>query len=275
MTSAGHNLLLVGLKGSGKTTFLAALWHQLEAGEVETSLVAAALQPDRTYLNRIRDAWLSFQDVPRTSLQAEQQISLGLTDRAHGRNFQMTFPDPSGESFRLQWRMRRATTAYAGAAKTAGGFLLFLHPHGLRLPARLTPTAPALPPEASQMIEWKHEFAPTQVQVLELIQFALHLRTSERLPLAVVISAWDTVRDSITPAVWLERRVPLLWQYLTSNADVLPFRCFGVSALGGDLQQDHARLAAVATPALRVSVIEADGGKHNDLTSPIRFLVES
>ena len=48
--SADSKVLLVGLSGSGKTTYLAALWHLLEAGECSASFQIGMLQPNRTCL---------------------------------------------------------------------------------------------------------------------------------------------------------------------------------------------------------------------------------
>ena len=56
--------MMMGLPGSGKSTFLAALWHQLESTEIPTAFIAERLQPDREYLNKIREKWLEFEEIP-------------------------------------------------------------------------------------------------------------------------------------------------------------------------------------------------------------------
>ena len=71
MTSADFKLLMIGLRGSGKTTYLAALWHYLEFAEVEDQLKLPQLQSDRDYLNSIRNNWLALKPVGRTSLRIE------------------------------------------------------------------------------------------------------------------------------------------------------------------------------------------------------------
>ena len=43
--------LLVGLPESGKTTFLAALWHIIASGDVNESLVLGAAGPSMEHLN--------------------------------------------------------------------------------------------------------------------------------------------------------------------------------------------------------------------------------
>ena len=63
---------MLGLPGSGKTTFLAALWHQFESAEIETAFIAERLQPDREYLKSIREAWLACEEISHTSIGIEK-----------------------------------------------------------------------------------------------------------------------------------------------------------------------------------------------------------
>src|SRR3954469_5056688 len=76
--SSEQSVVMMGLPGSGKTTFLAALWHQLESAEIATAFTTDRLQRDREYLNRIRDAWIAFEEVPHTSAGIEQSALLHL-----------------------------------------------------------------------------------------------------------------------------------------------------------------------------------------------------
>jgi ABC-type dipeptide/oligopeptide/nickel transport system ATPase subunit len=290
--SSGSRLLLVGLRGSGKTSYLAALWHLIEAGEIPTSLASSQLQPDRQYLNRIRDSWLTFQQVGRTSLRSPETVSLLLRDAATNANIHITLPDLSGELFRLQWVTRRAALPYAQFAADCSGILLLIHPAGVKrgsripwpdefTPAKEAEHPPQPPTQESSMAattdvprEWSHDLSPTQVQLVELLQFVAYLRSTIKAPrVAVIVSAWDLVRDPIVPASWLESHFPLLFQFLVANADTVPFRVYGVSALGGDLEKDLKQLQDQAVPSHRIRVIDSNLPAHSDLTAPIRFLL--
>jgi len=283
--SDGSRLLLIGLRGSGKTSYLAALWHLVEAGELPTALVTSQLQPDRQYLNGIRDNWLKFREVERTSLRSQEMLSLLLRDARTDATIDIILPDLSGELFRLQWVTRKATRQYADFAAKASGVLLFIHPTGIEKSPRIAfprgeETSPkeaagAQDNDAAKMLEWSSNLASTQVKLVELLQFVNYLRLSNRPPsIAVVVSAWDLVRDSILPSSWLENNLPLLSQFLTSNAELAPFRVYGVSALGGDLQKDLQRLQGEDVPSRRIRVVDNKLQAHGDLTAPIRFLLE-
>jgi hypothetical protein len=90
-----------------------------------------------------------------------------------------------------------------------------------------------------ELREWSYDFAPTQIKLVELLQFVLSIRkTATPVPIAVVVSAWDLIKGPTLPISWIESHLPLLSQFLTSNADAIPSRVYGVSALGGDLKRD-------------------------------------
>ena len=122
--------------------------------------------------------------------------------------------------------------------------------------------------------EWSHNLSPTQVKLVELLQFVIFLRKSiTPLPVAVIVSAWDLVRDPVLPVSWLENHLPLLSQFLAANADTMPSQIYGISALGGDLVKDLERLRHEAVPSRRIKVFANKLETSNDLTAPIGFLL--
>jgi len=291
---SGSKLLLVGLRGSGKTSYLAALWHLIEAREVSSEFVASQLQPDREYLNRIRDSWLKFQEVGRTSLRSQETVSLQLLNTRTGADIDLVLPDLSGELFRLQWITRKATSSYVDFAVDASGILLLVHPSVEKSELIALPETESISTGtlgkihsgvqnsegggtsvgATELREWSHNLAPTQVQLVELLQFVgvLH-KAATPIPVAVVVSAWDLVRDQILPTSWLESHLPLLSQYLAANADTMRSRIYGISALGGDLGRDLEKLQHEDVPSRRIKVFADKLEPNNDLTAPIGFLL--
>jgi hypothetical protein len=279
--STGSRVLIMGLRGSGKTSYLAALWHLVEAGELPTALVAAELQPDRQYLNRIRDSWLTFQPVGRTSLRSQEVISLILRDAVSDEAIDLSLPDLSGELFALHWATRKASAFYADLASASSGILLFLHADSVRRSSRISPESvkgSKATDEVSggvhESTEWTPDATPTQVQLVEMLQFSLFLQTALQTRIAVVVSAWDLIREPVIPSAWLESQLPLLSQFLTSNAREVPFRVYGVSAQGGDLEKDITRLQAETVPAKRIRIVGETLLPDNDLTAPLRYLLE-
>ncbi len=294
---------MVGLPATGKSTFLAALWHVVESEEIADSLQADHLQPDREYVNRIRDAWLACERVPRTS--TEDTATMVLRHPKGDGTLEVIFPDLSGETFRAHWSSREWSTEFAEMVGETAAIMLFLHPQEVVEPVpiqdaaelvrtleaeddaepmepegspELTEPKPAEPTES----EWDIEQAPTQVKTVELLQFLdCHLAHRRPVPLAIVISAWDLAEKlagelaaAVTPGSWLAARLPQLDQYIRANPESFNAAVFGISAQGGDLDSpdDVTRLKAEVRPSKRIRVIRDDASSH-DITYPIKWLL--
>jgi hypothetical protein len=276
----------MGLPASGKTTFIAALWHVVQANEITSALRLKRLDGDRTYLNQLRDAWLQCEPVPRTSQQGEKLVRMLLVD-ANEQEHELFLPDISGETFRRQWADREWEASYDRLVNEADGAVLFVHPDvseplSLSLVGQLaaavngTTPGPATPSSSAQPTAWDPHDSPTQVQLVALLQVLLRKRPELRWPLAVVVSAWDEAAVlGKSPERWCAERLPLLGQFLRANHERLGVRYYGVSAQGGRLPADAAKLKAMTLASKRIEVVTADLPNSHDITLPIRQLSES
>lgn len=290
--STSTNLHFMGLPSSGKTTFLAALWHVLNEHSSEIRLKLKGLSVDRTYLNQITADWQACSQVQRTKLEHEQLIVLNL-ESGKNTTFDLSVPDLSGEGFEQQLVDRKISAEHHESVQRATGFALFVHPR-VKEGTRLTYsrqlnsvldgvlTAPPVTEGASNASPssaepWSIEKLPTQVALVELLQFALEI-AARKVRVAVVISAWDLVDKASftgTPQEYLAREMPLLRQFLESNNDLIEHTVFGVSAQGGDIMVDEQKQALLdLDDALqRIKVLHNVESSH-DITKPIAWLLE-
>lgn len=282
MTSRGSKLLMIGLKDSGKTTYLAALWHLLESGEVADRLSVPTLQPDREYLNAIRNNWLSLKPVGRTSLRTKVTVQMNLEDNVTGSRIEVAMPDLSGESFRLQWSTRKSLGSYGAYAATCTGAFLFVHPASFSRTHAIRPRALEESPDEreneganiAKSANWTPAQSSTQVQLTDVLQLLLGLRSDEwGMRVAVIISAWDLVKANVSPMGWLASRLPLLSQFLWSNQNWLKSEVFGVSAQGGDLITDRAKLLESSHAATRCRAVQGNQLDLVSITAPLQFLL--
>lgn len=284
-----HNFLLIGLPSTGKTSFLAALWYAIQQKQSPTALVLQRLDGDSGYLNKIRDAWLAFKPVGRNPTDTETFVSMRLKLSDGDEEVHLTFPDVSGESFKQQWTSRQLTASYDKCLRSANGGILFIHPGSIILPLRIAEvddlaaliddgvteekTAPltVLPPSAP----WDVEKAPTQVQLIELLQFMMrhsHFRAPFRL--AIAISAWDLVAPSkVSPEDWVARQLPLLNQFLSSNRKSFEVGFYGVSAQGGNYEGEDVTALQNKLPARRIEIVGKGVKKQHDITEPLLWLM--
>jgi len=290
------NVLSIGLPGVGKTTFLAALWHVTESQEVPGSLRLDRISENAKHLNSIRNDWLRFEKVGRTVPGQEQPTTLWLRDN-HGLVGEVLFPDLSGESFEGAWVERHWTKEYDQIVSTAGSLLVFVHPGTIKEPytiAEMQRMAEAAFPEEKpgdevekQMEEaeessaeggaedWSPLKAPTQVQLVDLLQFTEKVQKAKRpVRVAVIVSAWDLVRQDYPgedgARNWLKERMSYLDQYLRSNFELFNVRVYGVSAQGGDLKKDRDALQNHIRTSERILIEGPDCGAH-DISEPVRW----
>jgi hypothetical protein len=277
------NLLFIGLPGSGKTTFLAALWHVLSDGSSPTTLKLTKVSGDRTYLNQITKEWRECSQVPRTNLQSEEVVVLHLEGDGFG-SFDLSIPDLAGEAFKQQLTDRRISRHHDAFVQAATGVMLFLHPDvqkgtQLTVARQLEAILPgAQKGDASAanngQSAWSPELLPHQAMLVELLQFLLE-RAQRKVRVAVVVSAWDLV-DSLgkPPHAFISRELPLLQQFLEANDDLLEHAVFGVSAQGGDITVALEKQSLLELDdALKRIKVRQDHDVGQDITTPIAWLL--
>lgn len=276
MNSLYHTIL--GLPRSGKTTFLAALWHLIDAGEVNTHLCLDKLIGNNEYLNNIVEAWRRCEEVPRTPRGAETEVMIHVHETATGRKILLQFPDLSGESFEDQFASRACQSAYVEAFARDGGILLFINADRAQDGMTLADLQQVVGESqaGAELIEqeWSPQFVPEQVRLVDLLQFlqqAPFVRRQRRL--AVNISAWDVVaQPRLSPEQWLAREMPLLHQFLRNNSDSFDFRAYGISAQGGDVTGEKRLVLAAQVPSRRIQCVGPGVQNIHDLTAPLVWL---
>lgn len=286
MSETASDVAIIGLPESGKTTLLAAMWHLVREKGAATRLTFAGLsQGNYEHLNALAKRWRSGKRQQRTQLAGTRAVSMRLKDEA-GRMVEVSFPDAPGEDFSRMWERRELDEA-TRATLLAPAIVLVINGNTIRYPAWIAErnavqAGLGLPPELVDVVDWKAELAPTQVQVVELLQFLMSgdLDVGPRR-LAVLISAWDEVEgDGMDPEELLKANLPLLDQYLRNGRDPWTWRVWGLSAQGGVYEDADTgetlptteALRELARPSDRIKVVDGDVS-GTDVTAPLGWLI--
>ena len=275
--------MIVGLPRSGKTTFLAAFWHLINAGEVATKLELDRLEGDTEYLNTLVEAWRRCEEVPRTSIASEQAVlAIHIRQSNTEQRAVLVFPDLSGESFTRQVTLRTCRQLYINACDVSGGLLLFVtadrveDDRSVRDMASMTEGNEARSGDGGQGVEWSADLVPEQVCLVELLQFLQRPPFKRRRRrVAVLVSAWDVLPNpELAPEEWVQRELPLLYQFMSTNVESFDSRVYGISAQGGDVRISAAKQELLRkTPSERIKCIGPHTDVH-DLTDPVLWLME-
>lgn len=280
-----RSVVVMGLPESGKTTFLAALWHLVSEDEVPCKLKYVTLKAGNAdHLHEIASRWREAKKQERTSVSGDKVVSMVLkTD--DGEPQTVTFPDVAGEAFQQMWEQRKCDEPVAEWLK-APGVLFFIHADKVVAPRwvvadNILAKELGVERETTEVVDWSPGLAPTQVQLTDLLQ-SLQSTPLDVGPrrVAIILSAWDkAVKLGLTPEAYLAKKLPLLGQFLKNGLDPSwEVRVYGVSAQGGEYDDKNSLLPEAKllrekdVPSERVRVVYADAESH-DLTEPLQWLL--
>jgi hypothetical protein len=290
MRTDSKKILLVGLPSTGKTTFIAALWYYVSHWDSNRTLTLNSLEKgEEEYLNSIRDKWARYEIVPRTSvakLQGETVI-MNLRNTLTQQTVILDIPDLSGETFKRHFEFREWSIEFDKMLNGICGVIIFVDPtDGNNVPKSIIQADEIsnLLGEAAKISsnekyeEWKLDFIPNQIQIVDFLQFILYHKP-QIIPakVSILISAWDKVQGTfgdVSPNSWMEKNFPLLYQFMVCNSQVFNTRYLGVSAQGVDYS-DEKRVDEMASkdPLERI-IIKEESEVSNDITRPIVWLTE-
>lgn len=274
-----QKFFIMGLPNAGKTTYLAAFWYILNNSNSCNYKIHKYIS-DHSYIVDISNKWANGEELSRTGVSSEKlKMELSLKTKSE-EIIKIVIPDLSGESFQQQLINREIQIEHVNLIKECNGVILFIHPEKIIEP-QLISDIPSkirvndIDDTNQDYIQWDIKSMPTQVQLVELLQFIKAIRNEIEIPLVIVISAWDLVekeKSVNTPAELIERKLPLLWQYLNSNSKFFRIKKCGLSAQGVNLSEKELFLK-YDDPCDRVFIIDLEGKKSMDITLPFHWLI--
>jgi hypothetical protein len=242
---------------------------------------------DFRYLEEIAQAWSEGWRVGRT--QQVEEVKINLRDPSSNADMVLEFADLSGETYERAFATRLCTPAFIELVKDAAGVLLFVSADRVLDDVTILDAFGDLSEEnhvkavsreddGGEEVPWNPEKTPLQVQIVDLLQ-TLQLAPFIKRPfkIAVIVSAWDLSAET-SAETWLEKKMPLLDQYLRNGEGATDMRVYGVSAQGGKLTKkgeppsvDRERLLSIVPASKRILIVGNDVSEH-DLTAPIKWL---
>lgn len=240
------NVLLIGGYEAGKTSYLARIWLELER-ESSSALKLHSRPNDEEYLHKISNHLINGGFPPRSESQTHVSCSIPLTN-SEGDQFALTIPDIDGEQWRNLYSNRSIWTLSEYIHKNCA-CLLFIradklvpmisfHAHG---DAYNDSDELYLDTGLKEINHNAGEVA-TELYVVEWLQllkkaFSSIVDKSHIPRVAIVLSAWDTVPKSkqSDPSAFINSEMPMLSQFLETNAGDFQFEFFGLSIDSGDI----------------------------------------
>ncbi|MGD0981395.1 MAG: hypothetical protein ABR946_07920 [Solirubrobacteraceae bacterium] len=271
--------VLLGEQATGKSSMLVALYGALVNRRAGDLRIVRTVD-DVEFLSRGLLAFTRQESLHRTEVDSDAAL---LIDLATGDQVvSLDIPDRSGELLKHMLDSRVWDPDLLAQVGPAAGAMLFLRAD-LLAPQRSLDTGAATAgtdepagglAQDTAELGWSPARMPPDARAVDLLQSLLAQR-SQRLPLAIIVSAWDRVTASSpqpSPSDWLADNVTLLDQYLASNADRLPHAVFGVSAQGGDFEAGLPGDLVAEDPWDRAYLVGPEG-QRDTFAAPILWLL--
>lgn len=268
--SAARRVAVLGLPGTGKSTYLGTLWHLVEEPTVD-DISEVSVAGDRMHIQGLAQRVRAMEQVERTQHDANERfdVEVSLPEGTQGR---LVIPDRSGEQLQALIERRRWPELLEAEIAEAGALILFVHPNAVRMPLELSiATSVARPREDDQ--DYENHLAATAAQLVDGLENVLEAM-SDRWPvrLAVVVSAFDLL-DGWTPEQWLSERLPALAAMLRNNPDRVASTVYGVSAQGGASDEAEEVLSRGALHDRAWA--RAGDGEAVSVVAPVRWALDS
>ncbi|WP_407714694.1 hypothetical protein ACJJWD_00035 [Comamonas testosteroni] len=277
-----NSIIVLGGPDSGKTNYIGRLWLSLDSQR--HALIAKDIAPNIDYVMDTADHLCEGRFAPRSE-HTEARRDFEVVVHAAGGQGQATIviPDISGELWRFAVDTGELEASWMDTLEGASGALLFV-----RFGSKKHIHAMNWVTHAALMNKRRRQGptgTPTQVMLCELLRF-MELKLSTRSDgapprVALVVAAWDLVDDrafKMGPEQFLAKEFPLVAGKLRDTK--LDVKVFGLSVVGGDLQDDDAYRDMFLDGSIHdhgwVAVkdsVSNQWSKNPDLTLPVAWVV--
>lgn len=263
---------IIGFPESGKTSFIGALGYYLISGSKEVSELQLDEVNDMEYINKIAKEWVECKKADRTSKNILYYVSLNLVDKQKNK-INVSLPDQSGEMFRDIINNRFIEEEQYVQLTDCEEVLVFINPSKIKKDT-LIPEIPIMIREGGE--DNKVEFAnkhhsniSIQSEYVQMLKYLYFIR-NKKTHIKVIVSAWDMYDkfEYKKPEQVLKDKLPLVWQYLYTNKEYFECEYWGISAQGGNLDDEKVQkqLAEYDNPNERILIVNYLGERLNDIT---------
>ena len=217
VTTSGNSILLIGESGVGKTHYGAQLLQRLMKGDglLRMNGAASNLEPFEAALESLNDGRAADHTATSTYVDSIWPVTDG-----EGRQAKLVWPDYGGEQIRSMITSRKVPSAWQERIRAAGAWLLLLRLQQMRIGDDIF--SRSLVDLRGKSVENRDVQISDQARIVELLQMLLFVgsaveRPLDRPRLGVLLTCWDELGFDGTPAAALDKRLPMLGAFISSN----------------------------------------------------------
>jgi hypothetical protein len=254
-------ILIAGLPGAGKSTYIGALAYTLEHPVNKQVYTMSETPDDTTIIKKLYRPWLCQKPVDRTVAGNGNNIDLRV--KKGDTIIDLSLPDIVGEDF--ESLLKGQSNVLESWCENAEGLLFMIKDFpGDTLTEAVTEGG------ANQQITAAFDIKETSPQVKNIVLFKELCRQFKFKKIAIAISAWDS-KGATCPEEYLKNYFPVFYNYISHNYSSILI--FGLSAQGDAYKEENrADIEERTTKGTRAYIVYDKETKY-DLSIPISFLV--
>lgn len=267
-----RSVLLIGESDVGKTHYGAQVLRRLNSGIGMFELVVGTnLEPFRIALDQI-SLGLS---APHTPVSEFSESVWKLRQKCTRNELDVVWYDYGGEQVTEIINQKFLPSSWRHRIFGASGWILMVRPSQVLLPEDiLTRGASSLP--SGDVSRTSLTPQSKQIEILQMLRYK-KLSYSDHEdsipPLIVLLSCYDELETEYPPSTYCQKKLPMLFQYVTSNWDSDRRRILAVSPLGTRLSDREPNQDFVSSgPENNGFVIDEHGTRSEDLLSPLEWI---
>ncbi|WP_421420502.1 hypothetical protein ACN9JF_17275 (plasmid) [Pseudoalteromonas lipolytica] len=275
-------ILLLGGPNSGKTHYAGQLYGRLKRRP--NNLKIRSGDGSSVNLIALEGVLTNLEDgnaAEHTPSEQYDQILFPLVD-SKSNELDLYWPDYGGEQLKLLFEQREVPSAWRERLESSDGWLLFIRLSSeTTYPEAITKLASL--PEQRPEKSLRQETWDANAYWIELLQVLCSVANygitskESKPPLAILLSCFDEYHiEGKEPKEVLKQKLPLFYQFISSNWLENDLSVWGVSALGKNLSHDSNDDGFIDDgPEYQGWVIpHNETSENSDLTAPICWLID-
>jgi hypothetical protein len=273
MDASDNSILLLGESGVGKTHYGAQLLKRLMKGDGQLRMNGAAtnLQPFEAAMESLNEGVVAGHTATSTYVDSVWPIA-----DEQGRKAQLVWPDYGGEQIKTIIESRRLPYAWRSRILAAPSWLFLIRLQQTRVSDDIF--SRPLAELRGTSTEKREVRVSDQARLIELLQMLIYVRNTAQdglleIPrLSILLTCWDELAASGSPAAVLRQHLPMFCDFVVSNWAKPTI--VGLSALGRPLSaRDPDIEYATRGPEQFGYLVLPSGARSPDLTLPIKLLL--
>lgn len=277
--------MIAGLPGSGKSTYIGALWYCLMHPEKIEGIKLVAdkinLADDLTVLNRLSDAYKSMKRIDRNYSDKNETVLINLKVEDTDTRLQVEVPDFLGENFRdlVEMKESELVSKWLADTDTLVYFMNEVTPpefeddHG--------PEDDESPMPAKEVPQFSIKTISAVAMNIMVLKCLLNKKSFKKV--VIVLSWWDQKTNNGTtknnPQEYLKDNSPALFNFIQHH--IPNFEIIGLSAQGqeyptkdqGNYEATKKEIKAKTREGKR-SFVEIGDEIVHDLSLPLYLLIK-